>query len=250
MRACVSVSATALALAAIAAGCGSGSVNNAGTAKAGNSAGGAGTGGTGPTVCGPQAQPPAANGQNFPSRSTALAGVVRLPDQLQRQRRAHRLEHLQDEDDRRAAGAAACAFSAPRTATTRCRKGSPYGMMFAVYMGDKATFEACGGCEKQHRNRQGADELAHRLARAGTVGGGRGDRRRRGHGVRAHDGRQAVGRLRERREHAGGGDPQQRGVERQRPPARRQRQHGNRLNPSYFAPAYLPFVRDLQTAAG
>ena len=42
----------------------------------------------------------------------------------------------------------------PATATTRCRRIS-YGMLFSVYMNDKATFDALWKYEQKHLNTTG-----------------------------------------------------------------------------------------------
>ena len=247
MRACVSVSATALAIAAIAAGCGSGSANNAGTAGSGNSAGGAGTGGTGPTVCGPQAQPPAANGQNFPFPQHRLATSCGYPTNCSDNDVQIAWTTYKTQDDRRLRRRHARA--APRE---RQRHGVGRDRLrddFRRVHGRQGDVRRPVELREAAPRRQGADALAHRRQRQHRRSG-RGDRRRRGHGVRAHDGGQAVGRVRERREHPGGGDPQQRGVERQHPAARRQRQHGNRRQPVLLRPRLLPRCSRPTTAAG
>jgi endo-1,4-beta-D-glucanase Y len=169
MRACVSISATALAFAAIAAGCGSGSANNAGTGGSGNSAGGAGTGGTGPTVCGPQSQPPAANGQNFPFPQHRLASSCGYPtncsdNDVQIAWNTYKTKMI-------VAAGGGMRVQRPENGNDTVSEGIAYGMIFAVYMGDKATFDGLWGYEKQHRDGKGLMHW-HIDANGGTVGQG------------------------------------------------------------------------------
>ena len=56
-------------------------------------------------------------------------------------------------------------------------EGISYGMLFAVYMNDKTTFDAVWKYEQKHLNYARADELAHQLGRHDR-GRQLGDRRR------------------------------------------------------------------------
>ena len=124
----------------------------------------------------------------------------------------------------------------PENGNDTVSEGIAYGMMFAVYMGDKATFDGLWAYAKAHRDGKGLMNW-HIDANGGTVGQGAATDADEDMALRADDGRQAVGRLRERRERAGRGDPRQRGVELEQPAPD---DSGNTagLNPSYFAPAY------------
>ena len=70
----------------------------------------------------------------------------------------------------------------PENGNDTVSEGIAYGMLMAVYMDDKATFDGAVGVREGAPQRQRADELAlRRERRAG--GQRRRDRRRRGHGA-------------------------------------------------------------------
>ena len=76
-------------------------------------------------------------------------------------------------------------------------EGIGYGMIIAVFMGDKPTFDGLWAYERQHLDEIGLMNWAV-SASGESHRAGRRHRRGRGHGVRAADGGQAVGRIRVR----------------------------------------------------
>ena len=53
----------------------------------------------------------------------------------------------------------------PSNGNDTVSEGISYGMLFAVYMNDKTTFDALWKYEQKHLDTQRADELAHQLER-------------------------------------------------------------------------------------
>ena len=127
-------------------------------------------------------------------------------------------------------------------------EGIGYGMLIAVYMNDQALFDNLWKYEQLWPDdKTGLMNWYINAAGTHAPGHGRRHRRRRGHGVRAGDGRQAVGRqglavdeLPRRRQ---GSDQQRSGTTRSTSPSccwpgDGGRRSGRRINISYFAPAY------------
>ena len=257
MRACSSLfAATALLIAgAGAAGCASPSdEHRPETAEADNveagTTGTAGTGGTpAPTTCGPQTPPAPSAGRTFPFPQHRLSSSCGYPT------------NCNDADVMTAwntyktkmiiAAGAGSGLRVQRTenGNDTVSEGIAYGMIFAVYMGDKATFDGLWTYAKAHFDGKGLMHW-HIDANGGTVGQGAAtdadedmafalmmaDKQWGGY---ASDASTQVGTI-----------LNQRGVERQRPAARRQRQHGNRHQPVVFRARVLQPLRRPTTAAG
>jgi endo-1,4-beta-D-glucanase Y len=184
MRACsYLLAATALLIAAGwgAAGCaspsddptgGGGSGASSGTAGTTGTGGTGGTGGTTPTTtCGPQTPPAPAGGANFPFPQHRLSASCGYP------------MNCNDADVMTAwntyktkmitAGGAGSGLRVQRTenGNDTVSEGIAYGMVFAVYMGDKTTFDGLWTYAKAHFDSKGLMNW-HIDANGGTVGQG------------------------------------------------------------------------------
>ncbi len=220
MRASLRLSATALFIVAGAGalGCasptgepsgGGGTGNSAGTTGSAGTGGtsSTGTGGTTPAMCGPQTAPAPGGRRELPVPAAPAVAQLRVPDELQRRGRDDRVEHLQDEDDRQQRRRPARA--APRERQRHGLRGHRVrDADGGVPASTRRRSTACGRTRRRAANGKGL--MNWHYDASGSVGRQRRrDRRRRGHGLRAGDGGQAVGRLLGRRERADRGDPRQ-----------------------------------------
>jgi endo-1,4-beta-D-glucanase Y len=170
MRACVSLSATVLlgfiALAQL-AGCASGgSGDPSGTGGTGNSTG---TGGTTPTTCGPQTAPAPANGANFPFPQHKLAASCGYPTScndadVMTSWNTYKTKMI-------VSSGGGLRVQRPENGNDTVSEGIAYGMVFAVYMTDKTTFDGLWTYAKSHRNGNGLMNW-HIDAGGNTVGNG------------------------------------------------------------------------------
>ena len=146
-----------------------GSVDPSGTA---GTTGTGGTGGTTPTTtCGPQTPPAPAGGANFPFPQHRLSASCGYP------------MNCNDADVMTAwntyktkmitAGGAGSGLRVQRTenGNDTVSEGIAYGMVFAVYMGDKTTFDGLWTYAKAHFDSKGLMNW-HIDANGGTVGQG------------------------------------------------------------------------------
>ena len=125
----------------------------------------------------------------------------------------------------------------PENGNDTVSEGIAYGMLMAVYMVDKATFDGLWAYAKARRDGKGLMNW-HYDANGGTVGNGAATDADEDMALRAGDGGQAVGRLLGRRERADRRrSSQARSTARTTcvPTTAAARQDSN---PSYFAPAY------------
>ena len=128
-----------------------------------------------PPSCGPQTPPAPAGGANFPFPQHRLSPSCSYPT------------NCTDADVMTAwntyktkiivASGGGLRVQRPENANDTVSEGIAYGMMFAVYMGDKATFDGLWTYEKAHRDGKGLMNW-HIDANGGTLGAARRQRRR------------------------------------------------------------------------
>jgi endo-1,4-beta-D-glucanase Y len=153
MRACHYLCAAALLIAAGSAGpgCASPSGDPSGSGGTGNSTG---TGGTGqPTTCGPQTAPAPANGANFPFPQHKLAASCGYPtsckdDDVMTSWTTYKSKMI-------VTTGGGTRVQRPENGNDTVSEGIAYGMVFAVYMVDKTTFDGLWAYAKARRNGNG-----------------------------------------------------------------------------------------------
>jgi endo-1,4-beta-D-glucanase Y len=163
MRACVFLSATALliVLGGGAVGCGGGG--------SGDPTGGGGEGGTTSNVCGPQTAPGPSGGANFPFPQHRLSASCGYPTNcsdadVQMSWDTYKSRMI-------VGGGSGLRVQRIENGNDTVSEGIAYGMIFAVYMGDKATFDGLWTYEKAHRDGKGLMNW-HIDANGNTVGNG------------------------------------------------------------------------------
>ena len=181
MRASLSLSAAVLCVVAAvgALGCASASGEPSGGGGSGNSAGTSGSAGTGgasstgtagsTAMCGPQTAPAAANGANFPFPQHKLSANCGYP------------MNCNDADVMTAwstyktkmivNNGGGMRVQRPENGNDTVSEGIAYGMLMAVYMADKATFDGLWAYAKARRDGKGLMNW-HYDANGGVVGNG------------------------------------------------------------------------------
>jgi endo-1,4-beta-D-glucanase Y len=165
-----------IALGCAAVGCGASPSNPTGTGGSGNSAGdtgtgGTGTGGTAPAACGPQTPPPAAGGLNYPFPQHRLSSYCSYPTNCNDADVMTSWNTYKTKMITSSGAGGNLRVQRPENANDTVSEGIAYGMEFAVYMGDKPTFDGLWAYAKAHRNGNGL--MNWRIdANGGTVGQG------------------------------------------------------------------------------
>jgi endo-1,4-beta-D-glucanase Y len=147
--------ATALLIVAVAAGAPAGCASPSGGSPSGTGGTGnsSGTGGTGPVMCGPQDQPPAANGANFPFPQHRLAASCGYPTSCND---ADVMTSWNTYKGKMIVmNGGGLRVQRPENSNDTVSEGIAYGMVFAVYMTDKTTFDGLWAYAKARRNGNG-----------------------------------------------------------------------------------------------
>jgi endo-1,4-beta-D-glucanase Y len=168
MRAFFPLGAT-LALVAAAAGCASPTNpdQSGGAGATGNTTGAAGTGGTSTVaMCGPQTPPAASGGANFPFPQHRLSQSCSYPTNctdadVQTSWATYKSKMIVS------AGGSQLRVQRIENANDTVSEGLAYGMLFAVYMNDKATFDGIWAYAQTKRNGKGL--LSWHLNSSGSI---------------------------------------------------------------------------------
>jgi endo-1,4-beta-D-glucanase Y len=169
LRAIRATGATALliAVASAAVGCASPAGGDpSGTGGTGDSTG---SGGTGTTTCGPQSPAPAANGANFPFPQHRLAASCGYPTtcndaDVMASWNTYKSKMI-------VSSGGGLRVQRPENSNDTVSEGIAYGMVFAVYMADKTTFDGLWTYAKSHRDGNGLMNW-HIDSGGSTVGNG------------------------------------------------------------------------------